>query len=80
MTRRILAALLALTGGLLIGALLPLGFEMDHELWRDYRADTLAVAHTVSSAAEETVVDHESTASSDPPSRRYDERTRAAGA
>src|SRR5262245_3989266 len=60
MTSRILAALLALTGGLLLGALLPLGFAMADQHEQDYRADTLSLAHTLAAAAEERIVDHES--------------------
>ncbi len=59
MTSRILAALLALTGGLLIGALLPLGFAMSMQNEHDYRSGTLAIAHSVASAAEEKLVDDE---------------------
>jgi signal transduction histidine kinase len=58
-TSRILAALLALTGGLLLGALLPLGFAMANQHEQDYRADTLSLAHTLAAAAEEKIVDHE---------------------
>jgi HAMP domain-containing protein len=59
MTSRILAALLVLTGGLLLGALLPLGFAMAGQYERDYRTETLGLAHTLSAAAEEKIVDHE---------------------
>ncbi len=59
MTRRILAALLALTGSLLVGALLPLGLAMSAQYERDYRSGTLAIAHSVAAAAEEKLVDHE---------------------
>jgi signal transduction histidine kinase len=58
-TSRILAALLALTGGLLLGALLPLGFAMAHQYDRDYRSGTLTIAHTLSAAAEERIADRE---------------------
>ena len=51
MTSRILAALLALTGGLLLGALLPLGFAMAQQHEQDYRSGTLALAHTLAAAA-----------------------------
>lgn len=59
MTSRILAALLALTGGLLLGALLPLGITMSEQNERDYRSGTLTIAHSVASAAEEKLVDDE---------------------
>jgi signal transduction histidine kinase len=59
MTSRILAALFALTGGLLLGALLPLGFAMTHQYERDYRGGTLAIAHTLAAAAEEEIADRE---------------------
>jgi signal transduction histidine kinase len=57
-TSRIMAALLALTGGLLLGALLPLGFAMSSQYEQDYRSGTLNIAHTVASAAEEKIADH----------------------
>jgi signal transduction histidine kinase len=59
MTSRILAALLTLTGGLLLGALLPLGFAMAHQHDQDYRSGTLGIAHTLAAAAEERIADHE---------------------
>jgi signal transduction histidine kinase len=59
MTSRILAALLALTGGLLVGALLPLGYTIAHQHGRDYRNGTLALAHTLAAAAEERLADNE---------------------
>jgi signal transduction histidine kinase len=59
MTSRILAALLALTGGLLLGALLPLGFAMAHQHDQDYRSGTLGIAHTLAAAAEERLADRE---------------------
>lgn len=59
MTSRILAALLALTGGLLLGALLPLGFAMANQHEQDYRSGTLTIAHTLAAAAEEKIADHE---------------------
>ena len=59
MTSRILAALLALTGGLLLGALLPLGFAMAQQHKQDYRSGTLALAHTLAAAAEERIADRE---------------------
>ena len=59
MTSRILAALLALTGGLLLGALLPLGFAMANQHQRDYRTGTLTIAHTLAAASEERLADHE---------------------
>lgn len=59
MTSRILAALLTLTFGLLLGALLPLGFAMADQHRRDYRSGTLTIAHTLAASAEETIVDHE---------------------
>lgn len=59
MTGRILAALLALTGGLLLGALLPLGFAMANQHEQDYGSGTLAVAHALAPAAEEKIADHE---------------------
>jgi signal transduction histidine kinase len=59
MTSRILAALLTLTGGLLLGALLPLGLAMAHQHDQDYRSGTLSIAHTLAAAAEERIADHE---------------------
>jgi signal transduction histidine kinase len=59
MTSRILAALLALTLGLLLGALLPLGFAMANQHEQDYRSGTLTIAHTLAAAAEEKIADHE---------------------
>jgi signal transduction histidine kinase len=58
-TSRILAALLALTGGLLLGALLPLGFAMANQHEQDYRSGTLTIAHTLAAAAEERIADKE---------------------
>jgi signal transduction histidine kinase len=58
-TSRILAALLALTGGLLLGALLPLGFAMAKQHEQDYRSGTLTIAHTLAAASEEQIADHE---------------------
>jgi signal transduction histidine kinase len=58
-TSRILAALLALTIGLLAGALLPLGFAMSGQHERDYRKETLGIAHTLAAAAEERIADRE---------------------
>jgi HAMP domain-containing protein len=59
MTSRILAALLTLTGGLLLGALLPLGLAMAHQQNQDYRTGTLSIAHTLAAAAEERIADRE---------------------
>jgi signal transduction histidine kinase len=59
MTSRILAALLTLTGGLLLGALLPLGVAMAHQHEQDYRSGTLSIAHTLAAAAEERIADRE---------------------
>lgn len=59
MTSRILAALLSLAAGLLLGALLPLGLTMAHQHERDYRSGTLTIAHTLAAAAEERIADHE---------------------
>lgn len=59
MTSRILAALLAMTLGLLLGALLPLGFAMAHDHETDYRSGTLTLAHTLAAAAEERLGDQE---------------------
>jgi signal transduction histidine kinase len=59
MTSRILAALLTLTLGLLLGALLPLGFAMANQHEQDYRSGTLTIAHTLAAAAEERIADHE---------------------
>jgi signal transduction histidine kinase len=59
MTSRILAALLALTGGLLVGALLPLGYTIARQHESDYRNSTLALAHTLAAAAEERLADDE---------------------
>jgi signal transduction histidine kinase len=59
MTGRILSALLLLAGGLLVGALLPLGFTMAYQYERDYRTGTLSIAHTLAAAAEEKIADHE---------------------
>ena len=53
MTSRIMAALLALTGGLL-----PLGFAMSSQYEQDYRSGTLNIAHTLAAAAEEKTADH----------------------
>jgi signal transduction histidine kinase len=58
-TSRILAALLTLTLGLLLGALLPLGFAMANQHEQDYRDGTLTIAHTLAAAAEEKIADHE---------------------
>jgi signal transduction histidine kinase len=58
-TSRILAALLVLTAGLLLGALLPLGFAMAHQHEQDYRSGTLTIAHTLAAAAEERIADRE---------------------
>jgi signal transduction histidine kinase len=62
MTCRILAALLILTLGLLLGAILPLGLAVTAQEKRDFRAATLNAARSVASAAEERLVDHESAA------------------
>ncbi len=59
MTSRILAALLTLTLGLLLGALLPLGFAMANQHEQDYRSGTLTIAHTLAAAAEERIADDE---------------------
>ncbi len=59
MTSRILAALLTLTLGLLLGALLPLGVAMANQHEQDYRSGTLTIAHTLAAAAEERIADHE---------------------
>ncbi|HEX6469392.1 MAG TPA: HAMP domain-containing sensor histidine kinase [Streptosporangiaceae bacterium] len=59
MTSRILGALLALTGGLLLGALLPLGYVIAHQYDHDYREGTLALARTLAAAAEERLADEE---------------------
>jgi signal transduction histidine kinase len=56
-TSRILAALLALAAGLLLGALLPLGFAMTSQYRHDYRSGTLSIAHTLATAAEERIAD-----------------------
>jgi signal transduction histidine kinase len=61
-TSRILAALLALTGGLVLGGLLPLGFAMENQHERDYRTGTLTIAHTLAAASEERLADHEKSA------------------
>jgi signal transduction histidine kinase len=58
-TSRILAALLALAGGLLVGALLPLGYTIAQQHESDYRNGTLALAHTLAAAAEERLADDE---------------------
>lgn len=57
MTSRILAALLALAAGLLLGGLLPLGFAMTNQYRHDYRSGTLSLAHTLAAAAEERIAD-----------------------
>lgn len=59
MTSRILAALLTLAFGLLLGALLPLGFAMSNQYADDYREGTLGFARTLAASAEEVLVDHE---------------------
>lgn len=59
MTSRILAALLTLTFGLLLGALLPLGFAMSGQYAHDYREGTLGLANSLAASAEEVLVDHE---------------------
>ncbi|MDN3359787.1 HAMP domain-containing sensor histidine kinase [Actinomadura sp. DC4] len=59
MTSRILAALLTLTLGLLLGALLPLGYAMANQHEQDYRSGTLTIAHTLAAAAEERLADRE---------------------
>lgn len=59
MTSRILAALLTLAFGLLLGALLPLGFAMSGQYAHDYRESTLGFARTLAASAEEVLVDHE---------------------
>jgi len=61
-TSRILAALLSLTLGLLLGALLPLGFAMAKQHERDYRSGTLTIAHTLAASAEEKIADREDSA------------------
>jgi signal transduction histidine kinase len=58
-TSRILTTLLVLTAGLLLGALVPLGFAMAHQHEQDYRDGTLTIAHTLAAAAEERIADHE---------------------
>ncbi|MEV0406740.1 HAMP domain-containing sensor histidine kinase [Actinoallomurus sp. NPDC050550] len=63
MTSRILAAFLVLTGGLIIGALLPLGFAMDDQHRRDYRTSTLELARALASTAEEGLEDPDSATS-----------------
>lgn len=60
MTRRILAALLALTGALLGGAVLPLGLETAAHYRRDYADAAIGRARAVASVAEERFADHES--------------------
>ncbi|MCW2885301.1 MAG: hypothetical protein QOE54_6783 [Streptosporangiaceae bacterium] len=62
MTRRIFAALLVLTLGLLLGAILPLGLAITAQHERDFRDGTLGAARSVASAAEERLVDRESSA------------------
>lgn len=62
MTSRILAALLTLTFGLLLGALLPLGFAMSSQYAHDYREGTLGFARTLAASAEEVLADHEHSA------------------
>ncbi len=59
MTSRILAAFLLLIGGLLVGALLPLGFAMAGQHERDYESGTLDLAHTLATAAEENFEDRD---------------------
>jgi signal transduction histidine kinase len=58
-TSRILAAILTLTLGLLLGALLPLGIAMANQHEQDYRSGTLTIAHTLAAAAEEKIADRE---------------------
>ncbi|GAB3970197.1 HAMP domain-containing sensor histidine kinase [Actinoallomurus acanthiterrae] len=60
MTSRILAAFLVLTGGLIIGALLPLGFAMTDQHRRDYQTSTLELARALASTAEEGLEDRDS--------------------
>ena len=59
MTSRILAALLSLTLGLLLGALLPLGFVIANQHEQDYRSGSLTIAHTLAASAEEKLADRE---------------------
>ncbi|MEV5753904.1 HAMP domain-containing sensor histidine kinase [Actinoallomurus sp. NPDC052308] len=61
MTSRILAAFLVLTGGLIIGALLPLGFAVADEHRRDYQTSTLELARALATTAEEGIEDRDST-------------------
>jgi signal transduction histidine kinase len=62
-TSRILAAFLVLTGGLIIGALLPLGFAMTDQHRRDYQTSTLELARALASTAEEGLEDRDSATS-----------------
>lgn len=59
MTSRILAAFLVLIGGLLVGALLPLGFAMADQHERDYHDGTLDLAHALATSAEENLEDRD---------------------
>jgi signal transduction histidine kinase len=59
-TSRILAAFLVLTGGLIIGALLPLGFAMADQHRRDYQIGTLELARALATTAEEGIEDRDS--------------------
>ncbi|MGI8578449.1 MAG: sensor histidine kinase [Nocardioidaceae bacterium] len=60
MTRRILAALLALTGALVGAVVLPLGFETAAHYRRDYADAAIAQATAVAGVTEERLSDHES--------------------
>ncbi|GAA0350242.1 HAMP domain-containing histidine kinase [Actinoallomurus spadix] len=62
MTSRILAAFLVLTGGLIIGALLPLGYTIAGQYRHDYESGTLELARAMASTAEEGVEDHDGAA------------------
>ncbi|MCO5968645.1 sensor histidine kinase [Actinoallomurus soli] len=62
MTSRILAAFLVLTGGLIVGALLPLGFAMAAQHRHDYQSSTLEAARALASTAEEGIEDRDGAA------------------
>jgi signal transduction histidine kinase len=59
MTRRILAAMLTLTAVLLLGAIIPLGLDVDKQHDRDFRENAVNTARVAASSAEEQLVDNE---------------------
>lgn len=59
MSRRILITLLAFTGALLGGVVIPLGLETSAHDRRDFTATTIAQARAIARVAEERLSDHE---------------------